>query len=76
MDSSAYARPRRHLLRISLCSSLHAASGCTASVAEQPGCAQVEDPTKYGVVVTKEDGRVERFVEKPKVGLASGCGLE
>ena len=28
---------------------------------------QVEDPSKYGVVVTDEDHRVERFVEKPKV---------
>lgn len=28
---------------------------------------QVEDPSKYGVVVTDSDGRVERFVEKPKV---------
>ena len=27
----------------------------------------MEDPTKYGVVVTSDDGRVERFVEKPKV---------
>ena len=31
--------------------------------------AQVEDPSKYGVVVTDESGKVERFVEKPKVGL-------
>ena len=29
--------------------------------------AQVEDPSKYGVVVTDESSRVERFVEKPKV---------
>ncbi len=28
---------------------------------------QVEDPSKYGVVVTDDSGRVERFVEKPKV---------
>ena len=28
---------------------------------------QVEDPSKYGVVVTDESGKVERFVEKPKV---------
>lgn len=27
---------------------------------------QVEDPSKYGVVVTNDEGRVERFVEKPK----------
>ena len=30
---------------------------------------QVEDPTKYGVVVTDGEGKVERFVEKPKVGV-------
>lgn len=29
--------------------------------------AQVEDPSKYGVVVTDDSGQVERFVEKPKV---------
>ena len=28
---------------------------------------QVEDPSKYGVVVMDEAGQVERFVEKPKV---------
>ena len=28
---------------------------------------QVEDPSKYGVVVMDESCRVERFVEKPKV---------
>lgn len=26
---------------------------------------QVEDPTRYGVVVAKDDGMIERFVEKP-----------
>ena len=31
---------------------------------------QVEDPTKYGVVVMDEYGLVQRFVEKPKVGRA------
>jgi mannose-1-phosphate guanylyltransferase len=25
----------------------------------------VEDPTKYGVVVAKEDGQITQFVEKP-----------
>ena len=25
----------------------------------------VEDPTKYGVVVSKEDGQITQFVEKP-----------
>ena len=28
---------------------------------------QVEEPSKYGVVVTDEASKVERFVEKPKV---------
>lgn len=28
---------------------------------------QVEDPSKYGVVVMDESCKVERFVEKPKV---------
>ena len=28
---------------------------------------KVEDPSKYGVVVTDETGKVDRFVEKPKV---------
>lgn len=26
---------------------------------------EVEDPTKYGVVVAKENGQIEQFVEKP-----------
>jgi mannose-1-phosphate guanylyltransferase len=28
---------------------------------------QVDDPSKYGVVVAKDNGEIERFVEKPKV---------
>ena len=35
-----------------------------------PPLPQVEDPTKYGVVVMDEYGLVQRFVEKPKVGRA------
>lgn len=31
---------------------------------------RVEDPSKYGVVVTDDRGLVERFVEKPKVSPA------
>jgi len=27
---------------------------------------KVEDPSKYGVVVTEADGKVKSFVEKPK----------
>jgi mannose-1-phosphate guanylyltransferase len=28
---------------------------------------KVDDPSKYGVVVTDAEGKVERFVEKPQV---------
>jgi len=28
---------------------------------------KVEEPSKYGVVVSQEDGRIQRFVEKPQV---------
>jgi hypothetical protein len=31
---------------------------------------QVDDPSKYGVVVIDEYGQVQRFVEKPKVRSA------
>ena len=34
---------------------------------------QVEDPSKYGVVVMDDACHVERFVEKPKVGLLAVC---
>ena len=38
---------------------------------------EVEDPSKYGVVVTDAHGKVERFVEKPKkfVGDAINAGI-
>ncbi len=39
----------------------HAARGARASI----GLTPVDDPTRFGVVVHDEDGRVERFVEKP-----------
>lgn len=29
---------------------------------------KVEDPSKYGVVVADADGKINAFVEKPKVG--------
>ncbi len=32
---------------------------------------QVDDPTKYGVVVMDEYGQVQRFVEKPRVGVGA-----
>ena len=31
---------------------------------------QVEDPSKYGVVVSNSEGRIERFVEKPSVFIS------
>lgn len=39
--------------------------------------AQVEDPSKYGVVVHDSDGLIERFVEKPKdfVGDKINAGI-
>lgn len=30
---------------------------------------QVDDPSKYGVVVMDDSGLVDRFVEKPKVSM-------
>lgn len=38
---------------------------------------RVEDPSKYGVVVSKENGQIERFVEKPKkfVGDCINAGM-
>merc|ERR1712147_550177 len=32
---------------------------------------EVEDPTKYGVVVADETGKIERFVEKPQVFISN-----
>ena len=32
---------------------------------------QVEDPSKYGVIVAKEDGLIERFVEKPSTFVSN-----
>lgn len=36
---------------------------------------QVEDPSKYGVVVMDDACHIERFVEKPKVGHLAFCML-
>ena len=44
----------------------HRASGASATLAVRP----VEDPSAFGVVVTRDDGRVTRFVEKPTRGEA------
>ena len=32
---------------------------------------KVEEPSKYGVVVYKDDGEIHRFVEKPKVFVSN-----
>lgn len=42
----------------------HRARGAEATIL----VTKVEDPSKYGVVIMDEDGKVDRFVEKPKVG--------
>ena len=44
----------------------HDAAGAEATIALH----QVADPSRYGVVPTDADGRVEAFVEKPPVGEA------
>lgn len=38
---------------------------------------KVEDPSKYGVVITEEDGKIKSFVEKPKefIGDRINAGL-
>ena len=38
---------------------------------------KVEEPSKYGVVVSKDDGQIQRFVEKPKeyVGNKINAGI-
>jgi mannose-1-phosphate guanylyltransferase len=35
----------------------------------------VDDPSQFGVVETERDGRVLRFVEKPKPGETSACDI-
>ena len=44
----------------------HAASGATTTI----GLTPVEDPSRFGVVVTDVDGRVTAFIEKPPPGTA------
>lgn len=44
----------------------HRASGAEATIALQP----VDDPSRFGVVPTDANGRVEAFVEKPAPGTA------
>lgn len=45
---------------------LHSRSGASATIALTP----VDDPSRYGVVVTDSDGRVDAFIEKPPPGDA------
>lgn len=33
--------------------------------------ARVEDPTRFGVVLSKEDGQVISFIEKPKEPISN-----
>jgi mannose-1-phosphate guanylyltransferase/phosphomannomutase len=42
----------------------HAASGALATIALKA----VEDPLEFGIVITREDGSIERFLEKPTWG--------
>ena len=42
----------------------HHASGAAATI----GLKSVENPLEFGIVVTDEDGRIERFLEKPSWG--------
>lgn len=44
----------------------HAASGAQTTI----GLTPVEDPSRFGVVVTDPDGRVTAFIEKPAPGTA------
>jgi mannose-1-phosphate guanylyltransferase len=44
----------------------HDASGALATI----GLTPVEDPSRFGVVVTDPDGRVSAFIEKPPAGTA------
>ena len=42
----------------------HTASGALGTIALK----RVEDPVEFGIVITAEDGRIERFLEKPTWG--------
>ncbi len=45
---------------------MHVARKATATI----GLTPVEDPSRFGVVVTDDDGRVTAFIEKPPAGTA------
>lgn len=53
-------------LDVSTLISFHRAKGAEATIHLTP----VDDPSAYGVVAMADDGRVERFVEKPAPGTA------
>ena len=53
-------------LDVSALVSLHRRRRASATIALTP----VEDPSRFGVVVTNDEGAVESFVEKPLPGLA------
>ncbi len=42
----------------------HTARGATATI----GLASVDNPLEFGIVITREDGSIERFLEKPSWG--------
>ena len=46
---------------------VHRRTGAEATIALTP----VEDPSRFGVVTTGDDGRVTAFIEKPEPGTAS-----
>jgi len=53
-------------LDVSALIAFHRSTGAEATIHLTP----VQDPSAYGVVALAEDGRVERFVEKPAPGTA------
>ena len=50
----------------------HTLSGAEATIT----LTRVEDPSKYGLVETDDDGRVKRFIEKPSEEEAKGLGVD
>jgi mannose-1-phosphate guanylyltransferase len=50
---------------------LHRSAGASATLALTP----VDDPAQYGVVETDPDGRVRRFIEKPKPGTTTANAI-
>ena len=50
----------------------HKSSGAEATIT----LARVPDPSKYGLVETDEDGKVQRFIEKPSEEEAKGLGVD